>query len=67
MAPSFKRDLFAGVLTALGTGVNNVVNNTDTLLGSALSALGTESADILGAFLTDNVSTVMIPSIEHTC
>lgn len=64
MAPSSKRDLFTSVLTALGTTVNNSVNSPDTLLGSALSVLGTEYAEPLEAFLTDNVSTRTITFID---
>lgn len=64
MAPSFKRGLFTSVLTALGTTLNNSVDSTSTLLGSALSVLGTENAEPLVAFLTDNVSRRAITYID---
>lgn len=52
MAAHAKKNLISGVLTALGA----LVNDTDTLVGSALSVLGTKAAPKLPAFLTNNVS-----------
>lgn len=66
MAPYSKRDLLAGVLTAVGTAVNSVANTAHTLVGSTLSTLGTDSAQILQPFLTNNVSRSDYKSRTHT-
>jgi hypothetical protein len=67
MAPLINiRGLLTGVLTAVGTVVNDVADTTNTLVGSTLSVLGTNSAMNLGDFLTDNVrSAIVDPAPVH--